>query len=126
MKNYDQFCFKYSVARALNPVERDGERISKILQLQTEKFCWKGISFPMQLQDITKFENQNPGISVNVFGCEEEVFPLRISKRKGRSVDLFMIGNKIKIILELLKVYQGCFLCKFPNIKRKSFFVEDA
>ena len=47
----------------------------------------------MKLEDITKFEKQNPGISVNVFGFEKEVFPLRISKHSGRNVDLIMIGN---------------------------------
>ena len=100
MKNKDQECFKYAMTRALNPVEKDGERISRALILQSENFCWKGISFPMQLSEIGKFEKQNPGISINIFGWEKEVFPLRISKTKGRSVDLIMIGNGKRIIME--------------------------
>ena len=39
-----------------------------------------GIAFPVQLQDITKFEAQN-GVSVNVFGYDPEhwIYPLRIT-----------------------------------------------
>jgi hypothetical protein len=37
MKNEDNECFKWCITRALNPVERDSERITKILRLQAEK-----------------------------------------------------------------------------------------
>ena len=83
----------------MNPIERNGERITQALLLQAERFDWRGLNFPIKLEDITKFEKQNLGISVNVFGFEKEVFPLRISKHSGRNVDLIMIGNGKKIIM---------------------------
>lgn len=40
-----------------------------------------GISNPVTIKDIDKFENQND-ISVNVYGVEQsKVYPLRITKK---------------------------------------------
>ena len=87
MKNEDNMCFKWSVARVLNPVERDAERITKLLREQAEELNMKGIEFPVKLKDIDKFEKQNPGISINVFGYEGDTYPLRISKRNENPVN---------------------------------------
>ena len=38
MKNDNDKCFKWAVTRALNPVDRDAERITKILRTQAEKY----------------------------------------------------------------------------------------
>ena len=56
MKNEDEQCFKWSVARALNPVERDGERITNDLKLQAEALNWDEINFPVDLKQIGRFE----------------------------------------------------------------------
>ena len=55
MKNTDNHCCKWCIARALNPVERDSERITKISSKQAESLNFKGIEFPMNLKDIDKF-----------------------------------------------------------------------
>ena len=57
-------------ARALNPVDKDQERITKKLRIQGEKLIWNDVKFPVNLNDIDKFEKHNVGISVNVFGYE--------------------------------------------------------
>ena len=59
MENKDNQCGKWAITRALNPVERDAERITKILKTQAEKYNWDGIEFPMKLKDIHKFEKNN-------------------------------------------------------------------
>ena len=47
---------------------------------KAETLNFDGISFPMKLKDIKKFERQNPQIYVNVLGYEDkEIFPLCIS-----------------------------------------------
>jgi hypothetical protein len=88
MKNEDNECFKWCIARALHPVERDSERITKILRLQAEKLDWRGIEFPVAIngKDIDKFERNNADVSVNVYGYEKKkIYPLRISKQeKGK------------------------------------------
>jgi len=83
MKNTGNQCFKWCIAKGLNPVERDSERITKILKKQGEYLNFKGIEFPMNLKDIDKFERLNPESKVNVFGHEAGcVYALRISKLK--------------------------------------------
>ena len=46
LKNTDDECFKWCVARALNPVNTHPERITKDLRKQAEQLNWKDISFP--------------------------------------------------------------------------------
>ncbi|XP_065654942.1 uncharacterized protein LOC136081545 [Hydra vulgaris] len=51
--------------------------------------------FPVSLNQITQFENNNKDISVNVYGYENSVHPLRISKNNDRQhlIDLLLISN---------------------------------
>ena len=77
----DNQCFKWCVVRALNPITDHPERITKQLKEQAETY-FKNISFPVKLRDINKFEKQNPTISINVLGYDDEnkIYPLRISE----------------------------------------------
>ena len=58
----------------MNPVKDHPEGITRQLEKQTETLNFDGISFPMKLKDIKKFEQQNPQISVNVLGYEGKNF----------------------------------------------------
>ena len=94
MQNQDDECFKWCVATALNPVDKDQERIIKKLQIQAKNLNWNDIKFPVNLNDIDKFERRNVAISVNVFGYDEDVYPLRVSKVCSlKIVDLLLIAN---------------------------------
>ena len=77
MKNEDDKCFTWSVLRALNPREEHAERIDKGLKKKEDILNMTGIAYPVQLNALDKFERQNPTISINVFGHEESVYPLR-------------------------------------------------
>ena len=79
MKNKDDECFKWCVTRALNPVARDGERVTKILREQAKKLDWSGLKFPLAVKDIHCFERLNPGLVVNVYMYERGLKPLRVS-----------------------------------------------
>ena len=51
------------------------------------------------MSDINKFENHNSSISVNVFGYEKLVHPLRISKhnyKRESTVNLLLISDDTK------------------------------
>ena len=48
----------------------------KKLREKSEIFNWDGLKFPVNLNDISKFENHNSSISVIVFGYEKLVYPL--------------------------------------------------
>ena len=100
MKNNDDQCFKWSVVRALNPVEKNSERITNELKEQSERLDWSGLQFPVKLDQIVIFEKFNPSISINVFGFEGVVYPLRLSKRKSeqrseseQTINLLLISD---------------------------------
>ena len=80
MQNKDNKCFLWCVLRALNPREKDSQRIDKKLKEKENTLNMDGIEYPVSLKDIDKFEKQNPTISITVFGYKEKgnVFPLRV------------------------------------------------
>ncbi|XP_065641176.1 uncharacterized protein LOC136073505 [Hydra vulgaris] len=95
MKNEDNECFKWCVARFFNPKYDHPERVEKDLKEQDKKLYWEKIEFPVSLHQITQFEKNNQDISINVFGYESSVYPLRISNEKNRQhkIDLLLISN---------------------------------
>ena len=46
MKNKDDQCLKWCVTRAMNPVEKHQEQITKRLRMQAEKLNWDNIKWP--------------------------------------------------------------------------------
>ena len=80
LKNEDDECFKWAITRALNPVENHPARIYRNRRETSKVLSWEGLKFPVSLSDINKFEYHNSSISVNVFGYEKLVYPLRISE----------------------------------------------
>ena len=80
LKYEDDECFKWTITRALNPVEKYSERIDIKLRETSKILNWEGLKFPVNLSYINKFENHNSSIYVNVFGYENLIYPLRISK----------------------------------------------
>ena len=94
MKSNDDQCFKWSVTRALHPVEKNSERITKELKDQSERLDWSGLKFPVDLKQIIIFEKLNPQISINVFGFEGDVYPLRLSKSESeQTINLLLISD---------------------------------
>ena len=91
MKNTDNLCFKWAVTRALNPVTRDAERISKELKQHASKLNWNGIEFPTPCteQQFKTFEKNN-GIGINVYSADEKdrVYPLFVSHAEN-TINLF-------------------------------------
>ena len=99
LRNEDDECFKWTITRALNPVEKNSERSDKNLRETSKTLNWEGLNFPVNLSDINKFENHNSSISVNVFGYEKLVYPLRISKHNYEhesTVNLLLISDDTK------------------------------
>ncbi len=107
MKNDDDQCFKWAVTRALNPVNRDSERITKELKDQAEKYDWGGITFPVKVKDISVWEKNNENkIKINVFGYDEDtqkVYTIRmhdgcasivLGKEDNKFISLFLHDDK--------------------------------
>jgi len=47
----------------------------------------------VKVTDISKFERQNPGLSVNIFGWKSGLYPLHVSKQAGREIDLLLLTD---------------------------------
>src|ERR1700755_2580618 len=91
----DNECFKWCIARSECLDEDNVHRLSTKVREASKKYNWKGIEFPVQLKQISKFENQND-VSVNVFGLDDKeiLYPLRITKiEKTKHVDLLLISD---------------------------------
>ena len=79
--NQDNYCFKWAIISALYPVSIHTEKTSsygisdianEFIMLKNDVcISFKGLSFPMKINDIKMFEEMNPTISVNVFGYNE-------------------------------------------------------
>ena len=93
IKNKDEKCFLWCILRYLNPEETHEERI-KDLKKYEFSLNTKGITFPMKLKDITKFEKLNPEIpGINVFSEDDRmsIYPLRMAERDCKNtIDLFL------------------------------------
>ena len=95
----------------------------------TEKYDWNGVTFPVNLGQMDRFEKQNPTISVNDFGSEKKnVTVLWKSKTYKR-----------EIIVDFLLINEGeaQHYCVIKNLSRpissqndkhsgKNILVEDA
>ena len=93
MQNKDNKCFLWCVLRALNPKDNHPERVDKELKLKENTLNMDGIEYPVSLEyDIDKFENQNPTISITVYGYEKkEVCPLRNSNNIDREHNITLM-----------------------------------
>ena len=96
IKNQDQKCFKWAVTRALNPVGKNPDRITKALIEQSEQYNWDGISFPTPTEEIARFEkNNNVSINVMANNGDERVYPLQGSKHKfDTKINLMLIMDE--------------------------------
>ena len=93
VQNTDKKCFLWSVLSALYPVNKNHNRVTKYIEHQ-DTLNMTGMSFPVKVHDIPKFETLNK-ISVNVFGFEKgEVIPIHITpERFDRHVNLLLLGD---------------------------------
>ena len=109
MKNQDDKCFMWCVLRALNPKDKNAERIDNDLKNKVNTLNMEGIQYPVSLRGIDRFEHLNPEISITVLGYneEEKVYPLKVSKYTGCEHD---------IVLLLIKDGENSHYCLVKNI----------
>ena len=80
LKNKDNECFKWCHIRFINPQNKDADRIKKQEKKIAETLDYRDINFPMKARDYELVEERF-NINVNVFGYENRVFPLYVSKK---------------------------------------------
>ena len=106
IRNEDNKCFIWSVLRYLHPKEKHDNRLSDLKKYEFS-LNTKGITFPIKVKDITKFENLNPDIpGINVFSIDDNhtIYPLREVKKDGKkTIDLFLYEKDGKFHYSLIK-----------------------
>ena len=94
---YDYLCFLYSVLAHIHPVDRsqNPNRVSNYMPFLHE-LDYSGLTFPLKIHQIRKFEDQNSQISINVLYHDPEshmIMPLRVTEHRNRlhHVNLFLL-----------------------------------
>ena len=98
VQNKDNRCLEYAILSAQHhsEIKEKYERPSQY-KAHLGKLNFTGIEFPVSLQDIDKFEKNNPEIKVNVFGYERSVHILRLNKTDPQNaIDLLFITKEEK------------------------------
>jgi len=98
VKNCDNLCFVWSVLASLNPASHNPDRLSNY-EPHLDQLNITGLSFPLRVSDVRKFEELNRSISVNVNAYEHEpvpeIIPLYISPHRQRQhhVNLLLLTD---------------------------------
>ena len=96
IKNKNIECFKWCHIRFINPTNSHPERINKQDKKIASTLDHRGINFPMKARDYEIVEERF-NINVNVFGYENKVFPLYVSKKSNEQVlNVLLISNEEK------------------------------
>ena len=133
MKNEDNDkCFLWCVLRALNPKDNHPERIDKDLKSKEDTLNMEGITYPVELKNIKRFEKQNPDISISVLGYSknERIYPLRISEytkakkenERKHNIILLSIKNGNNSHYCLVKNLSALLSSQVNNHKSKFYF----
>lgn len=96
VKNNDNRCFLYAILSALHPANKNAHRVANYIQY-TNELNFNGICFPVNVRDITRFEQLNPNISINVYIYDErkhKVSTLKMTKSvKINHIHLLLLTN---------------------------------
>jgi hypothetical protein len=96
VQNHDNECFKYAMlTKFLQDEPNIYKYVNKFSQV-SHKYNFRCLQYPVGLKDISNFEKNNVGVSVNVFGLDEKhnVYPLKIVNTELRDhTDLLLLKD---------------------------------
>ena len=101
IKNKDSKNFLYCLSYVRKPVVKDPQRLSQYTK-DLNNFDISGIKFPVMLNQIEKFEQQNPDFSVNVYKLDKRkemnLISLHTTPERNRKyhANLLQIGTSQK------------------------------
>ena len=85
IKNKDHKCFLWCHVRLINPQDKNAERINEEAQKIADKLNYSNIEFPLNINDYELIEDTF-NMNVNVFGYQDKVYPLHVSKKSYTQV----------------------------------------
>ena len=96
LKNKDHKCFMWCHVRLINPTNSHPEGINKQDKKIAANLNYSGIVLLLDINDYEKIEDRFQ-MQVNVFGYENKISPLHISKKSyNETVNLLLITEKDK------------------------------
>lgn len=96
IRNDDDMCFVWCILANLFPVKTHKNSVYNYRR-HVDKINIENIKFPMTISQISKFERQNPSISVNVFAYDDcdggYVYPIHVTsfKQRANHIDLLLL-----------------------------------
>ena len=123
-KNKDDKCFLWCILRYLYPKTRDNERITDLRKYEDE-IVTKGLTFPMDVKDIKKFEKLNPELpSILVLSSEGKSFQiLKAAKDSKNSINLFLIKDGDRSHYTLIKNLSRLIRSSLTSNTKGGFFI---
>ena len=96
-KEFDEKCFLWSVLAALHPPSANADRVTNYRRHEGE-LNMLGIEYPVMASKrvYQRFERQNPGIALSVFGyADGAIMPRYVDSlnRGGQKVDILLLDN---------------------------------
>jgi len=91
----DQLCFLYSILAHIHHVERNASRVCHYRPFLSE-LDTTGLSFPLAVKDVAKFERLNEDVAVNDMSFDErQPIPLYVTPRRQRKhlVNLLLLTD---------------------------------
>ena len=124
IKNKDDKCFLWCILRYLHPKKKNNEIISDLKKYEDE-LVTKGLTFPMDVKDIKKFEKLNPELpSILVLSSEEKSFQiLKSAKDSKNSINLFLIKDGDRSHYTLIKNLSRLIRSSLTKNKKGGFFI---
>ena len=126
IKNEDDKCFRWSVLRYIHPKEIHGERLTDLKKYEND-LNFKEINFPVKVQDITKFENNNPDLpGINVFSVNDnnKIYLLRINQKDCQiSIDFFLYSEDEKQHYSLIKNFTRLVRSQYTSHRSSKIYI---
>ena len=121
LKNKDYKCFMWCHVRLINPIYSHPERINKQNKKIYANLNYLDIVFPVDINDYEKTEDRFQ-MQVNVFGYENKVYPLYISKKSyNQTLNLLLITEKDKSHYVFIKDFNRLMFSKTKHKDKKHF-----
>ena len=119
LKNKDHKCFMWYHVRLINPTNSHPERINK--QDKKNAAHLNYLVFPLDINDYEKIEDRFQ-TQVNVFGYENKVYPLYISKKSyNQTLNLLLITEKDKSHYVFIKDFNRLMFSRTKHKDKKHY-----
>ena len=121
LENKDIEQFKWCHVTFINPQNENPERIKKEDKKIADTLDYRGINFPVKARDYELVEKRFD-IDVNVFGYENRVFPLYVSKKSNEQVfNVLLISNEEKSHFVFIKDFNRLMYSKTERKEKNTF-----